>query len=382
VEHGREVERVHRIKGEQILVRSNPILDAGKAVGAVFTLSRPSDVEQTFRRLRAHEKTRPLQTRYTFDHIVQTSPQMQQVVRRCKTLASHSEASILISGPTGVGKELLAQGIHSAGKRRAQKFLAVNCGALAPSLLESELFGYHPGAFTGASREGRRGLFEVAHEGTVFLDEIGELPLELQTRLLRVLQEKEVTRVGSHDPVPVDVRIIAATHRDLMAMVQEGSFRADLYYRLNVVPVDILPLKDRPEDLETLALQMVEAALREAGQSQTLPKVRGHLPDLLRMHTWPGNARELQNFAHRVAILTLELGGAPGKSQLRTLIDFSSPSLRTDDLSLRRKQEDFAHIERMLRECGGSYDATAQRLGISRSTLWRRLKNGRDLVAR
>jgi propionate catabolism operon transcriptional regulator len=171
--------RVRAIGGQQLMVRSARLLDAGKPAGAVFTLSQPSDVEQAFRRLRAYEKKHMPAARYTLDHVVQASPRMRQVVRRCRTLAEHSEAPVLLTGPTGVGKELLAQGIHSAGKRRARRFLAVNCGALTASLLESELFGYDPGAFTGARREGRPGLFEVAHGGTVFLDEIGELPMIL-----------------------------------------------------------------------------------------------------------------------------------------------------------------------------------------------------------
>ena len=299
---------------------------------------------------------------------------MQAVIRRCRTLAGHSEASVLISGPTGVGKELLAQGIHSASRRRAKRFVAVNCGALAPSLLESELFGYEQGAFTGARREGRPGLFEVANEGTVFLDEIGELPLELQTRLLRVLQEKEITRVGSHEPIEVDVRIISATHRDLRSMVLEQKFRVDLFYRLNVVTVDVPPLKERLDDLYAIGAQMVAAALREVGQGAHVAGVEKLLPAVLRNHSWPGNVRELQNFAHRVAILVLETGGAPTKRQLAELIDLDTSSDENDTLPAKRRSAELAHITQVLRDAGGSYEEAAARLGISRSTLWRRLR--------
>lgn len=370
----RDAERVRQIGRQQLIVRSNPILDAGRTVGAVFTLSKASDVEESFRRLRAHEKRQAHAARYTFDHIVQASPQMQQIVRRCRTLAVHSEASVLISGPSGVGKELLAQGIHNDSKRRAQRFVAVNCGALTTSLLESELFGYEAGAFTGARREGRAGLFEVANQGTVFLDEIGELPLELQTRLLRVLQEKEVTRVGSHDPISVDVRVISATHRDLGAMVADGQFRADLFYRLNVVSVEVSPLKDRPQDLELLAVQMIEAAFRHVKMEKHLRAVLKRVPAILLAHSWPGNTRELQNFAHRVAVLTIELGGPPKQAQLSDLLSISASTHSKDDLPNRRRQEELAHIERMVKACNGSHEAAAKRLGISRTTLWRKLR--------
>lgn len=368
------VEQVRSIGGTQLLVRSNPILDAGRAVGAVFTLANAAELEQSFNSLRAHKSSKTTRALYTLEHIVQASPQMQQVIRRCRTLALHSEASVLISGPTGVGKELLAQGIHSTSKRRAKRFVAVNCGALAPSLLESELFGYEQGAFTGARREGRPGLFEVANEGTVFLDEIGELPLELQTRLLRVLQEKEVTRVGSHEPIAVDVRIISATHRDLRTMVQEKKFRVDLFYRLNVVTVEVPPLKERLDDLNVIGTRMVASALREVGQGAHVTGVEKVLPSILQKHSWPGNVRELQNFAHRVAILVLETNETPTKKQISNLIDLDTADEGDDTLPTKRRAAELAHITQVLREAGGSYDMAAERLGISRSTLWRRLK--------
>jgi propionate catabolism operon transcriptional regulator len=372
--------RLHAIAGQQLIVRFALLLAAGVSAGAVFTLNKPSDVEQAFRHLRAHEKRRAAAPRYTLDHLVQASVQMQQVVRRARTIAQHSEASVLVTGPSGVGKELLAQGIHNAGKRRGKRFVAVNCGALTPSLLESELFGYEAGAFTGARREGRAGLFEVADGGTVFLDEIGELPLELQTRLLRVLQEKEVTRVGSHEAVPVNVRVISATHRGLLAMVRDERFRADLFYRLAVVSVEMPPLAQRPADLEALAAQMVGAALRDVGMDAALPRVLAKLPKVLQAHAWPGNARELQNFAHRVAVCALEAGGAPTAAQLLGLIDLSpvGGAAENDGLSGRRKIDELAQIQRVLKACNGSYEAAATRLGISRTTLWRRLRAGRS----
>lgn len=370
--------QVRQVGDRRLLVRAAPLVEAGRPAGAVFTLSAPNDVEQAFRRLRAQDRAPVTNARYTLDHLVQASPLMKQVVRRCRVLAQHSEAPILVTGPSGVGKELLAQGIHNASRRRARRFIAANCGAFTPSLLESELFGYQAGAFTGARREGRPGLFEAADGGTVFLDEIGELPLELQTRLLRVLQEKEVTRVGSHEPVPVDVRVISATHRDLLAMVREQAFRADLFHRLAVVPVEVAPLAQRGEDLDVLARQMLEASLAEVGMAGHLPRILRHLPAVLRSHRWPGNARELQNFAHRVALSALETGAAPGRAQLLAQIDPWPAEAAGDSLPERQKHGEMAHIRRVLKACEGSHEAAAARLGISRTTLWRRLRQPAD----
>ncbi|MBU2288347.1 MAG: sigma 54-interacting transcriptional regulator, partial [Gammaproteobacteria bacterium] len=374
--------RVQRLMGQDVLVKALPVMEGGHPDGAVFTLERSSTVEQAFRRLRAHDRARPRPARYTLAHVVQASPQMQALVRRCEILAGHADATVLITGPTGVGKELVAQGIHSASRRRGQAFVAVNCGALAPTLLESELFGYEEGAFTGARREGRAGLFEAANGGTLLLDEIGELPLDLQTRLLRVLQEREVTRVGGHAPMPVDIRVISATHQDLRVAVQEGRFREDLYYRIAVLRVDIPPLADRPADLEALASIMVGAALREAGLSELVEGVSNALPAVLRTHDWPGNAREMQNFAQRVALCCLERQGVPSAGELRALIDaplpevgapIDPPALPT--LGEKRAGDELRHIRQVLAECGGSQAEAARRLGISRTTMWRRLRS-------
>lgn len=238
-------------------------------------------------RLRRQKIGQSYAARYTFDQITGKSP----VLRRCKEIARNmalSSASVLIIGPSGSGKELFAQAIHNASPRRKNPFISVNCGALVASLLESELFGYVGGAFTGASREGKAGLFELAHKGTLFLDEIGEMPLSLQVKLLRVLQEREVVRVGGHEIIAVDVRIIAATNRDLKKLVEEGKFRLDLYYRLNVLPLKLPGLDERREDI----IDLFSSMKKERGLQFTLSR---QARKIVEQHHYEGNVRELQN---------------------------------------------------------------------------------------
>lgn len=286
---------------------------------------------------------------------------------------------MLITGPTGVGKELLAQGLHNASRRRRHPFLAVNCGALPETLLETELFGYEEGAFTGARRNGKAGLFEAANEGTVFLDEVAEMPPLLQTRLLRVLQEREVTRVGGTDTLQVNVRIVAATHRDLWERVREGAFRQDLFYRLSVLRLQVPPLRERPEDRDILATALVSAALRRVQLADLVDAVLPAALAVAGQHAWPGNVRELENFAERVAMACLETGAAVPATQLAALLDRDTDHY--DSLATNPEQPDttlsgmtIANIKEVLKECGGNRTLAAKRLGIARSTLWRLLK--------
>lgn len=254
--------------------------------------------ELRLRRLKIQKKHR---AKYTFRQIIGESGKMTQCREIAKNMA-RSSASVLITGPSGSGKELFAQAIHNASPRCENPFISINCGALVESLLESELFGYEGGAFTGARKEGKPGLFELAHQGTLFLDEIGEMPLPLQVKLLRVLQEKEVVRVGGHDVIPVDVRIIAATNRNLKQLVHEGKFRLDLYYRLNVLPLQLPDLNERREDIPLLCSSMKkEMGLQFSMDERTMERLRNHW--------YEGNVRELQN--------CLEYLGSLGKAQIR-----------------------------------------------------------------
>ena len=214
----------------------------------------------------------------------------------------------------------------------------------------------------------------------MFLDEIGELPFALQTRLLRVLQEREVTRVGANAPVAIDIRVLAATHRDLAAMVRAGRFREDLYFRIAVLRIDLAPLAERPEDLQVLADMMVQTAMREIGLAQSMAPVLRLLPAVVARHRWPGNARELHNFAQRVAVRCVELASTPDLADLMALIDLpepqdTAPPASAGSLATERTHHELRHIQQVLADCGGDQNAAAKALGISRTTLWRRLKN-------
>jgi propionate catabolism operon transcriptional regulator len=308
-------------------------------------------------------------------------------LRQSVVLYARSPATVLIQGETGSGKELVAQAIHRESPRRgAQRpFVAINCGAIAESLLESELFGHEEGAFTGARRGGHAGLFEAANGGTLFLDEIGEMPLALQTRLLRVLEEREVMRVGGTRPVPIDVRIVSATHCDLESRVREGRFRADLFYRLAVLRLNLPPLRARVEDIPQLAewsLKNALAALDARPHPNLAAEIAACAP-LLASHAWPGNVRELRNLMERLALFLAaeplqaltpgfmlsvapELGNT-GSTAAPSALPAPAPA------QAPAREESAAAV---LARFQGQRDAAARHLGISRTTLWRRLKAG------
>jgi propionate catabolism operon transcriptional regulator len=366
---------IHSFRGRQVMVDGKVLHDGGTMAGAMYTLQLSTDVQRAFHKLRRHERRNEAANSHTLDHLVQASPEMKAVVRRCRTIAARNAGTVLITGPSGVGKELLAQGIHNASPRRAHAFVAVNCGALAESLLESELFGYEEGAFTGARRSGKAGLIEAAHQGSLFLDEIAELPFSLQSRLLRVLQEREITRVGGVSPIPVDIRVVVATHRDLFSMAQNGDFREDLYYRIAVLRVEVPALKSRPDDIRELARRFVQKALRDAGLSRLEEAVLQALPEGLADHSWPGNGRELENVAQRIALACAEREGPVDARQIRSLIDRPGRDIPSGStLSSVRRENEREYALDALAACRGNHEAAARRLGISRSTLYRKLQ--------
>ncbi|MDB5892429.1 MAG: propionate catabolism operon regulatory protein PrpR [Polaromonas sp.] len=382
-----ELGRVDELQGRSVVVDCVPLHDADTQTGAVFTLHAPGPLENAVSRLRARSHRRANTARYTLDQLVAVSPAMQAVVKRCEALARSSDATVLIRGESGSGKEVVAQGIHQASRRRQQAFVALNCGAFPPNLLESELFGYEEGAFTGARRHGKAGLFEAANGGTLFLDEVGEMPLQLQTRLLRALQEKEITRVGGVDAIPVDVRIIAATHRDLFAMVGQGSFREDLFYRLYILEVVVPPLRERPEDLDALAAMLIPAALVRASVGHLAAEALQAALPVLRGHPWPGNVRELENVAERIAMACLIEQAAPRTPAVAALLGASRPSVQEagpdtapgqlsteHSLPQTRREHEAQRARSVLQACGGDKEAAVQILGISRTTLWRKLR--------
>jgi propionate catabolism operon transcriptional regulator len=303
------------------------------------------------------------------------SPAMQQL-RQTVVLYARSPSTVLIEGETGSGKELVAQAIHRESPRKDanRPFVAVNCGAIAESLLESELFGHEDGAFTGARRGGHAGLFEAANGGTLFLDEIGEMPLSLQTRLLRVLEEREVMRVGGTRPVPIDVRVISATHCDLEARVRDGRFRADLFYRLAVLRLALPPLRARVQDIAPLlewSLKGALAALDTRPHPNLVAELKACTP-LLTGYAWPGNVRELRNLTERLALF---LAAEPLQALTPGFMLSVAPELARGaapvDAAAGPTRESAAAV---LARFGGQRDLAADHLGISRTTLWRRLK--------
>lgn len=257
-------------------------------------MNRIKDIDEEYRK---HQKHKGHTAKYTFADIIYKSPVMNGLIKKAAKIAKTNSA-ILIIGESGTGKELLAQSIHNASRRKNDPFIAVNCAALSESLLESELFGYEEGAFTGARKGGKKGLFEMADRGTIFLDEIGDAPLSIQTKLLRVLQEKEIMRISGEKVIPVDVRVIAATNKDLLELIEEGTFRKDLYYRLNVLPLYVPPLRERKDDIEILLkLFLKKYADRE---NVKMPILDSDIINILKEYPWPGNIRELENLAEYI----------------------------------------------------------------------------------
>jgi len=304
---------------------------------------------------------REVARRYSFGEVVGESPEMKRILELAAKAAT-SSLTVLISGETGTGKELVAKVIHANGPRRDRPFLSVNCAALPEALLESELFGHRKGAFTGAT-EDRKGLFEAADGGTLFLDEVGEMSPSLQAKLLRALETGEVRRLGETQIKRVDVRVIAATNRDLEKDVRDGRFRRDLFYRLNIFPIRIPPLRERREDIPLLAGHF----LKDTGK-----RLSPEALDLLVKYDWPGNVRELKNEMERAAVLAE--GNVIGPDVLSDRIRTSTkPSFRGTLREILDRTEREV-IERVLKECKGNRSEAARRLGLSRWSLLRKME--------
>jgi formate hydrogenlyase transcriptional activator len=356
------------------LCRYNPVLDDNGTVVRWFATA--TDIED---RKQAEERMRnetvalreDIVRSSMFEQIVGSSPALRKVLAQVEKVAA-ADSTVLILGETGTGKELIARAIHNRSRRSARAFVSVNCAAIPPSLIASELFGHEKGAFTGAI-ERRIGRFESAEGGTLFLDEVGDLPPETQLALLRVLQEREFERVGGLRPVAIDVRVIAATNRDLDAAIADGSFRQDLYYRLNVFPIQVPPLRERTGDLPLLVEYLVERYAKRAGKR--IRRVSHETLDVLARYSWPGNVRELQNVVERAVILCDNETFSIDPSWLRSARPKAAGrgvSL-TSDLAAREKEI----IEDALRESSGRVSGprgAAARLGMPRQTLEFKLK--------
>jgi transcriptional regulator with GAF, ATPase, and Fis domain len=302
-----------------------------------------------------------------FEEIVGASAALRVVLSRVSKVAP-TDSSVLLTGETGTGKELIARAIHKRSRRSSRAFVSVNCAAIPSSLIASELFGHEKGAFTGATQR-RLGRFEFADEGTLFLDEVGELPAETQIALLRVLQEHEFERVGGNQPIRVDVRVIAATNRDLEAAIATGAFRGDLFYRLNVFPIEIPPLRERREDIPLLVEYFIGHFARKAGKS--FRGINKKTLDLLLSYPWPGNIRELQNVVERSVIVCETENFSVDESWLSRRSLATTPKSRLE-LSRNLSAQEKEMIETALRESGGRVSGpsgAAAKLGIHRSTL-------------
>ncbi|EPZ52918.1 sigma-54-dependent Fis family transcriptional regulator [Alicyclobacillus acidoterrestris] len=374
-------EEIVQVRNFILSVSKRRITVAGDPIGWVLTMQDVTQIqklEQTIRRKLSHTG---FVAKRSLQDIAAVSPNMKIVIEKIRHF-SKADSTTLLLGETGTGKELIAQSIHNHSNRKNRPFVPINCAALPGNLLESELFGYEPGAFTGANRNGKAGLFELAHTGTIFLDEIGEMPLDLQSRLLRVIQEREVMRIGGSAIIPVDVRIIAATHRDLQSDIQSGKFRADLFYRLNILTIHIPPLRARKEDIPLL----VDALLTNICKRYERPKpqLAKSFIDQLTRFTWPGNIRQLENVLERIVVLFN--ADIPQEQVLQEIVEELSASDDATSPPREREPNLFPILDgtledierhvilRRLEAFEGNKDLTAKHLGISRATLWRKLK--------
>lgn len=381
------------VHGVNYVIHRGPLAStgAGASEGTVFTFQESRAVERLDRTLRSRQRPQQFSARYRLDDLVGESAPIERVRTLVRRYAK-SDATVLVLGESGTGKEMVAQGMHQLSARRDFPFVAINCGAFPEALLESELFGYEEGAFTGARKGGKTGLIEAAHRGTLFLDEIGEMPLPLQSRLLRVLQEREVVRLGSTEPTRVDIRVVAATHRALTNAVEAGTFRADLYYRLNILSIALPPLRERPEDVMTLAAELlVQAARREPRLLLRIPdtevaaQVLADVAEPLRHYPWAGNVRELQSVVERIAVELAHADDADAGTITQDVLRLIAPEVfahsargKTPALTLRERSRgvEAEEIRAALAAHDGDRDAVCAALGISKTTLWRRLQAG------
>lgn len=356
----------------QLAVKKVAFFVKGDRVGNMVAFQAVSGIQDIEIKARKRMHLRGHVAKSSFNQIVHTSEVLKRTIDMAKRF-SKSDTNILIVGETGTGKEIFAQSIHNHSDRKNGPFVAINCAALPENLLESELFGYVEGAFTGAMKGGKQGFFELAHGGTIFLDEIGEISSMLQSRLLRVLQEKEINRVGDDKVIPVNVRIISATNKDLADLVKQGKFREDLYYRLDVLRLTLPPLRDRSEDIPLL----IKSFIRESLEFGEDVEIIDEAMEILKKYRWDGNIRQLKNFCDRVLVLRNDdlidafdvsqwLEGS--QEEESNLKDIKKESQVKEDVSQREE------ILNALRRVKFHKGKAAEQLGVSRSTLWRKMK--------
>lgn len=383
----KELFQLQKIGGSNVIANRIPILHQGEIIGAAGTIvfkdtkelgdlySRMEKMENRYKAYRSELATM-YSARYSFEDICTNNQKMNELKNLCKVVA-RSEAAVLIQGESGTGKEMFAQAIHNESMVSNEPFVSLNCASIPKDLLESELFGYEAGAFTGAKKEGKMGKFELAGKGTIFLDEIGTMPMDMQVKLLRVLESREFERVGSTKKTAFRARVIAATNDELEQQVEEGSFRKDLYYRLNVVNVKIPPLRQRMEDLSCLCQALLEVHRKKYEIRQL--DIASETMSALRTHDWPGNVRELRNVLERAVILcqggTILPVHLPEYLQQETVLKEEVPEkLRGSYFKSEVALLEQRLIAQALEKAGGNRKEAAKQLGIHRSLLYKKLE--------
>lgn len=379
----KELRDVQRMQGHDMITNRIPIIKNNKVIGAVGTVlfkdiseikelaHQLLDLQSKINKYKG-EIERIQGTKYSFHSIITRNPKMEYL-KRIGERAADTNSTVLITGESGTGKELFAHAIHRASYRKEEAFIALNCAAIPKDLLESELFGYDGGAFTGAKKEGKIGKFELAAGGTLFLDEIGNMPMDMQVKLLRVLEAKEFERVGGNEKIILDARIIAATNENIEEQIDEGKFREDLYYRLNVIPIEIPPLRERTEDIEILAKDLLEKLLIDMKISEkTLSKESIRI---LETYDWPGNVRELRNILESGINLSSGNQILPEHLPDRFLnkAEFTLEDEKIDLLSELMAKTEKEAIEKALIITRGNKSLAAKELGIHRTALYKKL---------
>lgn len=350
-----------------------PINMDGRVIGAVMLLQELAYVKKIEQKISQRLSQRGLVAKHHFDDILGTSEAIHATINIAKQY-SIINSTVLISGESGTGKEMFAQSIHNYSQRKDGPFVAINCATIPPNLLESELFGYAEGAFTGAKKGGKMGLFELASGGTIFLDEIGEMRIDMQARMLRVLEERQIMRIGDDRMIPVDIRVIAATNKDLRSLVEEGAFREDFFYRLNVLSLNLPPLRERTEDLAGLIESFISRYSRRHERSRIRITAEGMAA--LMDYSWPGNARELKNVVERLVVTsrTGVVGAAEAEAAMgRVRRPSAAPAPKAGGADLKKRSEREL-IARVLRDTAGNKTEAARRLGVSRPTLYRKIR--------
>ncbi|MBU5484763.1 sigma 54-interacting transcriptional regulator [Clostridium sp. MSJ-11] len=382
-----ELGEIQEVGQSKIATNRVPIIVDDEIKGVVATFQDVTELQNLEKKVRLNLLKKGFVAKYNFNQIVYKSKKTEECIERAKKYSKY-DSPILIIGPSGVGKELFAQSIHNYSHREKGPFVAINCAALPPNLIESELFGYVEGAFTGAAKGGKAGIFELAHGGTIFLDEIGELPLELQGRLLRVLQEREVMRIGDDKVLPVDVRVISATNKNLRGMVEKGEFREDLYFRINILSLKIPSLNERAEDIEQLSQCFIKKY--SSKYNKPVKSMDKGVLNLLLKYCYKGNIRELEGIIQRAVILAekeklreediiLE-EDFKGDFRGKNACSESEELFKEEDCAFKVKKDinlkelENQYIKYILQKCNGSVNRASEVLDVNRSTIWRKLR--------